>query len=364
MTEIDGSHGEGGGQLVRMAVAVAAALGVPVRIVNIRARRRVPGLAAQHVAAVRAVAALCDADCEGVQLRSSALSFAPRRLHGGEFDIEVGTAGSIALVLQAMLPAAVASGARVEARIRGGTDVPAAPPIDYVRLVMLPLLAGMGIDAQLELVRRGYYPKGGGEVRLSLAPVPRVRPLVCSGVGPLERIELLAHVAHLPRQIADRMARAARAELPGGLPLQSRLEVCPDERASGPGGAIVLRAVAANTVLGAGQVAERGVPAERLGQLAGRALADDVRSAACVDIHAADQVPVFLALAEGTSTFRARRLSPHAATVMWLLEQLSAARCTWSAREDGLLVQVTPYPKRLRPTAVPGLHGPPARGPG
>ena len=110
MVEIDGAHGEGGGQLVRTAVAVAAASGVPVRIVNIRARRRVPGLAAQHAAAVRAVAALCDAQCEGVELHSTALSFRPQRLHGGEFDIDVVTAGSIGLVLQAMLPAAVATG--------------------------------------------------------------------------------------------------------------------------------------------------------------------------------------------------------------------------------------------------------------
>lgn len=251
MVEIDGAHGEGGGQLVRTAVAVAAVSGVPIRIVNIRAHRKVPGLAAQHVAAVHAVAALCDAQCEGVDLRSAMLTFRPRRLHGGEFDVDVGTAGSIALVLQAMMPAAAASGERVVVTIRGGTDVRAAPPVDYLRLVLLPLLAGMGLRAEMGIQRRGYFPKGGGEVRLALQPTVRLRPFAVDQAGPVRRIEALAHVAHLPRQIADRMERAARAGLPPAVPVEARVEVCSPQLAFGPGGGILLRALAAHTVLGA-----------------------------------------------------------------------------------------------------------------
>ncbi len=270
-------------------MAVAAASGVPVRIVNIRARRRVPGLAAQHAAAVHAVAALCDAQCEGVDLRSTVLSFRPRRSHGGEFDIDVGTAGSIALVLQAMLPAAVATGERVVVTIRGGTDVRAAPPVDYVRLVLLPLLEGMGVDAELSIVRCGYYPKGGGEVRLALQPTSRLRPFAVEEAGPVERIEALVHVARLPRQIAERMERAARADLPPGMPVDARVEVCSPELASGPGGAIVLRA-----------------------------------------------------LADRPSVFRASQLSSHAATAMWLLERLTAARFLVQPAPPGVLVHARP----------------------
>lgn len=342
VVEVDGAHGEGGGQLVRMAVAIAAATGVPVRIVNIRARRRVPGLAAQHAAAVNAVAALCDAQCEGAQLRSTTLSFFPRRLHGGQFSIEVGTAGSVALVLQALLPAAVASGQKVVAAIRGGTDVPAAPPVDYLRRVLLPVLAGMGVQAELSIVRRGYYPRGGGEVLLDLQPASGLRPLALADRGPVERIEAHAHVARLPRQIADRMAHAAGAELPPGLPVETGVEVCSDESAAGPGGAIVLRAMAGPTILGAAQVAERGVPAERLGRLAGRALAQDLQAGATLDVHAADQLPVFLALADGPSVFRTSRFSPHAATAMWLLERLTRARFASRPGPSGVLVHVRP----------------------
>jgi RNA 3'-terminal phosphate cyclase (ATP)/RNA 3'-terminal phosphate cyclase (GTP) len=293
--------------------------------VNIRLRRRVPGLAAQHAAAVHAVDALCDAQCDGVELRSTVLSFRPQRLHGGQFDIDVGTAGSIALVLQAMLPAAVATGMGVVVTIRGGTDVRAARTVDYVRLVLLPLLDRMGVHAELVVVRRGYYPKGGGEIRLALQLTSRLRPFTVQEAGPIARIEAHVHVAHLPRQIAERMERAARAEL-----------------ASGPGGAILLRALAERTVLGAAQVAERGVPAERLGQAAAQTLTRDMQAAATLDLHAADQLPVFLALADGVSVFRASQLSSHAATAMWLLERLTAARFEVQPAPCGVLVHVHP----------------------
>ena len=342
MLEVDGSHGEGGGQLVRTAVAISAVIGVPIRVTNIRGKRRTPGLAAQHAAAVHAVAALCDAQCEGVQTGSTTITFSPRRLRGGEFEVEVGTAGSIALVLQAMLPAAIATGQRVVMSIRGGTDVRAAPPIDYVRLVLQPLLAIMGVHAELNVVRRGYYPKGGGEVRLALQPVTRLLPFVVKQRGPVRRIEAHAHVAHLPRQIAERMQAAARGALPADIAVEARVEVCAPELAFGPGGAIVLRALARHTTLGAAQVAERGVPAERLGLTAAQTLRRDLDAAATLDIHAADQMLVFFALADGPCAFRAAPLSSHARTTMWLLEQLTPVRFSVADAGQGVSVRVVP----------------------
>ena len=342
MIEIDGAQGEGGGQLVRNAVAVAAVTGAAIRITQIRAKRRNPGLAAQHAAAVRAVAALCDAQTEGVQPGSTTLCFRPRRLRGGEFEVDVGTAGSIPLVLQAMLPAAVATGERVVMNIRGGTDVRAAPPIDYLRLVLLPLLAMLGVQTELSIARRGYFPKGGGEVRLALQPVSRLRPFTVLERGPLHRIEAQAHVARLPRQIAERMQAAARAALPPGMAVQATIDVIAPHLTLGAGGAIVLRALAAHTLLGSAQVAERGVPAERLGQLAASALTRDLDAAATLDIHAADQMLVFLALADGPSAFRAAELSSHAATAIWLLEKLTPARFSVEPAAPGVAVRVRP----------------------
>jgi RNA 3'-terminal phosphate cyclase (ATP) len=347
--EIDGAHGEGGGQLVRTAVAVSAVTGTPVRIVDIRARRRVPGLAAQHVAAVRAVATLCDAECEGVQPRSAAIGFRPRRLHGAEFTVDVGTAGSVTLVLQALLPAAIASGQRVAVTVRGGTDLPAAPPADYLRLVLLPLLARMGVRCELAVLRRGYFPKGGGEVRLELAPSARLSALELDERGPVERIELHAHVARLPPEIGQRMAAAARAALPAGIATETIQTQCPPELALGPGGAIVLRAKTADTLLGAAQVAERGVPAERLGQAAARSLARDLAALATLDAHAADQMLVFMALAERVSSFRAAELGSHARTAIWLLEQLMPVRFAIEPATPGLRVRVSPLARSCAP---------------
>jgi len=342
MLEIDGAYGEGGGQLVRTAVAVAATRGLPIRVVNVRARRRNPGLAPQHVAAVRAVAALCGARCEGIEPHSTAIAFAPGRLRGGDFHVDVGTAGSITLVLQAMLPVLVASRTRCRVTIRGGTDVRAAPPIDYLRLVLLPLLAKMGVRAELTVRRRGYYPKGGGEVLLDVGPTAHLHPFLVQDAGPIERIEIHAHVGQLPREIAERMDSAAKLSLPRGLAVETRIDVCPPAFSSGPGGAIVLRALTARTTLGAAQVAERGVRAEQLGHAAAEALARDLHAGATLDVHAADQMLVFLALAEARSEFLASEVTPHASTAIWLLEQLAGSRFTIDKSARGVRVQVEP----------------------
>jgi RNA 3'-terminal phosphate cyclase (ATP) len=341
MLEIDGAHGEGGGQLVRTAVALAAIRGTPMRISNVRAGRRNPGLAPQHVAAVRAVASMCDAQCEGLEPRAAAFTFVPKRLQGGQFRVDVGTAGSITLVLQAMLPVAVASGARCRMSIRGGTDVRAAPPIDYLRWVLLPQLARMGIQAVLTVERRGYYPKGGGEVLLELAPARELVPFVVEETGPVQRVAIRAHVARLPREIAERMVDAARLALPPDVHVDTQVEVVGADRSAGPGGAIVLCAPSARTLLGAAQVAERGVRAERLGTMAAESLAGDLRARASLDVHAADQMLVFLALAPGESRFRARELSSHARTSMWLLERFSAARFAVAGQAGAVEVRVS-----------------------
>lgn len=338
MLDIDGAHGEGGGQLVRTAVALAAIRGTPIRVSNARAARRNPGLAPQHVAAVRAVASMCDAWCEGVEPRSTAVTFVPGRPRGGHYPVDVGTAGSITLVLQAMLPVAAACGERCAISIRGGTDVRAAPPIDYFRTVLLPLLEKIGLRAALTIERRGYYPRGGGEVHLEVAPAPPLAPFVADDMVQVDGVDIQAHVAQLPREIAERMVGAARTVLPTGLHADAHVDSVGAERSGGPGGAIVLCARTATTVLGAAQVAQRGVRAERLGAMAGEDLAADLRARATLDVHAADQMLVFLALAQGQSRFRVRELSSHAQTTMWLLERFGAAR--FAVQQDAGAVRV------------------------
>ena len=168
MLEIDGSHGEGGGQIVRMAVALSALRSTAVRVVNVRAKRAKPGLAAQHATAIRAVAGLCAARVQGAEVGSGEFTFEPGPLRSGRFSFDVGTAGAVTLVLQACLPAAFRAG-DTELEIRGGTDVPWSPPLDYFGHVFLGLLRKMGGRAEVEVARRGYYPRGGGLVRVRAA---------------------------------------------------------------------------------------------------------------------------------------------------------------------------------------------------
>lgn len=336
MIEIDGSHGEGGGQLVRTAVALSALTGTPLRLHNVRASRARPGLAAQHLAAVRAVAALCDARCEGLELRAGAFTFEPRsRPAGGELRVDVGTAGSVTLVLQALLPVLLAAHGPSRVVVSGGTDVRLAPSWDYFREVLLRLLGRMQVRVRASIRRRGYYPRGGGEVALEVEQgMPR--PLVLQKLTGSWNIAGEAHIANLPATIAERMRDAALAALGSEAAIGTRM--LGREAARGAGGAITVWAESDAGLLGASRVAERGVRAETLGAAVGQELAADLASGAMLDMHAADQILVYLAMAEGRSSFTTRTVSSHARTAMWLIPQFLAAR--FAVEEAGALSRI------------------------
>ncbi|SOD42559.1 RNA 3'-terminal phosphate cyclase [Nitrosovibrio sp. Nv4] len=342
MRDIDGSYGEGGGQLLRTSVALAAITGQPVHVYNIRAKRSNPGLAPQHLTAVKAVAALCGAEAEGLEVKSREISFRPGPLRGGQYDFPIGTAGSITLVLQAALPVAMVCGEPLRMNIVGGTDVRAAPPLDYFRYVLLPLLSGMGVRAKIDLLWRGYYPRGGGYVTVEVEPSPSLRPLILDAPGSLTQIRGFAHISNMPAHIVQRMAGSALAELSAFPTPAIDLAILGVDKAIGMGGAILLNAYMEHTRLAASAVAERGVPAERLGSVAGQLLREEILSGATLDIHAADQVLIYLALAGGASCFLARSLSSHAATTIWLLEQFLPIR--FSVSREGSLVRIKAEP--------------------
>jgi RNA 3'-phosphate cyclase len=338
--EVDGSYGEGGGQLVRTAVALSALTGSALRLAGVRAKRARPGLAPQHLAAVRAVAALCDARCEGLELRSSGFTFEPRaQPAGGELRVDVGTAGSVTLVLQALLPILLCARRASRVVVTGGTDVRQAPTWDYFCEVLLRLLGGIGLRVRASLVRRGYYPRGGGEVAVEVEP-GRPQPLPLESPSGVWKVSGAAHVAHLPLSIAERMRAAALAALRSEARIDAR--VLRPEEAIGTGGAIALWAESGARVLGASRVAERGVRAEALGEAVAAELGADIASGAELDLHAADQVLVYLAMARKVSSFTARALSSHARTAMWLIEQFLTAR--FSVESEGALVRIRTTP--------------------
>ena len=161
MLEIDGSFGEGGGQILRSCLALSAVMGKEVRIFNIRAGRSEPGLKAQHLTGAKALATICNASSQGLDIGSTEFVFRPGRIEGGSFSFDVGTAGSITLVLQALMPLLPFAPGKMSIEVRGGTDVNWSPPIDYLRLITIPVLANMGFTNSLEVTNRGHYPKGG-----------------------------------------------------------------------------------------------------------------------------------------------------------------------------------------------------------
>lgn len=323
---IDGSYGEGGGQLTRCAMALAAITSRPLQLNNIRAKRAKPGLMAQHLTALRAVAAVAGGVLEGAELGATEIHFRPGRIAGGDYHFAVGTAGSISLVLQALLPVALHADSEVRITITGGTDVKMAPPVDYLRLVFLPWLERMGAAVTIESVRHGYFPKGGGAVSLTVKPCRNFKAMVVDAPGALREIRGIAHVAHLPLHIPERMAAMASTHLSDLAPVRIETKVLGDDEAYGTGGAMVLVAETEHSLIGSATVAQRGVPAEQLGHDAGQALLAELAAGAAVDIHAADQLLIYAAQAREASRFTVRQVTQHALTVMWLIKQFLPVR--------------------------------------
>ena len=317
LREIDGGWGEGGGQLIRTAVALAAITRTAIRVHNVRAHRQPPGLAPQHLTAVRAVATLCGARTDGLELRATAFEFVPGPIVAGNFRFDVGTAGSVTLLAQALLPVLASAPGPCTVRLIGGTDVRAAPPFDYFRQVLLAHLATLGVPVRCTLHRRGYYPRGGGDIELATVPArPRAQRFVAAASP--RTITGRAHTDHLPSHVATRMSDAAHTQLSRQA---TEIEIEVEAASANPGGSIVLWTGDGCNMLGAGRVAERGVRAEALGGAAGSELAADLAAGVALDVHAADQLLVWLALADGESLFTTREVTLHACTAMGLIEQ-------------------------------------------
>jgi RNA 3'-phosphate cyclase len=342
MIEVDGAHGEGGGQLLRMAVALSAVTMTPVRVSHIRAGRSDPGLAAQHAAAVRAVSELCGGKVSGLEIGSQEITFVPEAVRAGRYSWDVGTAGSVALVLQALLPVAAAAPGPVRVRIIGGTDVPWSPPMDYVSRVFLPLVRRLGMHLDLEVVRRGYYPRGGGILEALIEPTRSWAPFRVAPRNRIQRIRGIAHVSNLPEDIPKRMKHAAIRRLHGAKDVKVEERLYGGDEAIGQGGALVLWAETPETLLGADSLARRGKPSEQVGEEAASFLREEIDSEATLDIHAADQLLVYLARVDGPSEFRVREVSGHLETLMWLLPQFLPVR--FEVDRDGAGSRVTVVP--------------------
>ncbi|MBO3753493.1 MAG: RNA 3'-terminal phosphate cyclase [Candidatus Brockarchaeota archaeon] len=324
--EIDGSMGEGGGQVLRTAVALSAILRRPIRVFNIRARRSNPGLRPQHFAAVNAVARLTGARVEGLQVGSREIVFTPGGAEVTEATLDVGTAGSVPLVLQALMPVLAFSSRGASLVLKGGTNNPRAPPIDYVKEVFARVLAEMGYHVDIVVEKRGFYPRGGGIVRFRSKPVEVLKPFNLTGFPGLRSVRILVYSARLPRHVADRTARSASLEIFRRLGVEPSVEV---EFMTGgesnapldPGcGIMILGTLENNVVFASSSLGERGKPSERVGLEAASEFIKQVETGAPVDRNLADQLVVYAALAKGVSKLRTSEITLHTLTTIRLVE--------------------------------------------
>lgn len=341
MLTLDGAHGEGGGQILRTALSLAVLLGRPVALTRIRAARPKPGLRPQHQTVVRALAAISDADVVGDALGSTELQFAPRMLRGGDHRFDIGeirgSAGSVALLFQALLLPLVFAPGPSRLTLLGGTHVSGSPVVHYLTEVYLPALERIGVRADVRLRRWGWYPAGGGEIEATIQPAQALRGFAPAALPDFGSVRGLSAVSRLPGSIAERQrSRAIERLAAAGVPAEITIEE--DATALGAGTLLFLAVPGRGGFTALGR---RGVPAERVADQAVDALLGFRASGAAVDDHLADQMVPFLAVAREPSDLTCPTASSHLRTVSWVVPQFVPARITLEERPVARL-RVTP----------------------
>ncbi len=339
LIRIDGSYGEGGGQILRTSVALSAITGKPIEVFNIRAKRDNPGLRPQHMVAIKTVASLCNAEVENLSVGSSMVRFLPKEMHGGSMKMDIGTAGSITMVLQAVIPAVSIAQKSAEIELVGGTDVRWSPTLDYMRYVVQPMYRMLGMNFELDAKRRGYYPSGGGLVRARIEPCSKLQNLEMVGAPRIEP-RIVSVCAMLPKHVAERQVAAALSRLEKeGVKCGSYSASL--EQSYSPGSSILVYAVSEyGPFIGGDSIGERGRPAEQVGAEAAEKFLQPYLSSAPVDPYLADMLALPLSLAGGTSRFVVSRVSQHLSTNLYITGRFVGCRYEISEYNGNHLVTV------------------------
>lgn len=336
MITIDGSEGEGGGQMVRNACALSLVTGEPFRINNIRAKRQKPGLMRQHVTAVEAAAAISGSECIGLAVGSSELTFRPGRAVPGEYHFAVGTAGSTGLVLQTVLMPLVLSGAPSRLVLEGGTHNMLAPPFEFIERSFLPIINRMGPHVTARLVRHGFYPRGGGRIEVDVTPGP-LAPLDCITRGDRLGVSATAVFSALPGDIAERMLERTRRDLVDWPEDAFRLHQVPADQ--GPGIILLLEAAYTNVTEIVSAFGQLGVTAERLAKTAAARMKGYAESSAFAGPYFADQLVLPFVLAAG-GAFTTVKPSQHLLTAIDIAKRFTGRRMEITKQGESHVISV------------------------
>lgn len=308
---IDGSTGEGGGQILRTSLALSCITGKGLHIENIRAARRNPGLAKQHLVCVLAASQICNARCDGAVLNSKTLDFQPEPIRSGDYHFDIGSAGSATLVIQTILPALFLTDGPSTVTVTGGTHNPLAPPVDFLCETFLPAIATAGFYANCKLLKHGFYPAGGGKIIFDVKPWQKPQDTIIDLCHTAEQFEICAriYIAKLPEHIAERQEKLLR---------QSNLDIKNVEHievtdSDGPGNCVMLRLIGAGRITIFTAFGMKGKPSQEVVSEVVKMAKDFLSGGAAVDRFLADQLLIYMALAK-TGCFTTNELSAHLLT--------------------------------------------------
>ncbi len=317
---IDGSYGEGGGQVLRTALSISSIMGIPIKIHHIRAGRKIPGLQPQHLTGVEALSVITGARTEGVRIGSEEITFIPGKITPGNYRFDIKTAGSVTLLLQTLLlPLSLASD-KSRLTLIGGTHVPWSPPFHYFNEILFPILKSMGISINAVIERWGWYPRGEGLVHIEIEPVSEIKPVSLIHRGRIKKIRGLSAISNLPRHVGERQRDYALKKIEKELKMEADIEVIYDAPSSGPGSFFFLVVETEGVNAGFSSLGKKGMPAERVSDEAYKQLKDYIQRKECLDPHLSDQIVPFMALTKDKPSFSTTKITDHLLTNIWVVK--------------------------------------------
>ncbi len=344
--EIDGSAGEGGGQILRTSLALATIFQKPVKITRIRAGRSEPGLKPQHLQSLLATSRICGANVQGGKLGSTEVEFTPGQIPKNFTGLlDTGTAGSISLIAQTIIPISIFGGVDLKLEIRGGTEVPNAPTIDYLMKLMIPVYRDLGAQIDLDLKQRGYYPKGGGIIALQTSKKKKSEPLNYTAEEKTP-LNVLSVVRDIPEHVAKRQAESAQQILQKNGNVVTKTDLDLEGESLSPGSSILIYQVGASTFVGSSSLGQKGKRAETVGEDAAENFVQEVKPKPNVDSRLADMLVTLLSCVPGKSQYRTSYLTSHFFTNCEVAKKLTSCEIHTQKSGDAFLVEIVGSPEK------------------
>jgi len=338
MITIDGGAKSGSGTIVRYCVALASLLGREIRIENIRARRDNPGLRAQHLKVVQACQEMCHAAVDNASVGAKEITYKPEeKFQGGEYSWDIGTAGSTTMMAQTLLPLACFAPKPSKFRLEGGLFQDFAPSAYHMKFVLLPLLERMGVRAQLDIIRPGYVPRGGGIIEVRVEPARKLKAVELTEQGQILSIKGIALSSYLKeKRVSPRMAEECQKVL-NSYGYKAEIQRIEDESSLQEGAALAIYAETnLGSRLGSDRAGSPGRSSESIGRYVAERFIEDVKTGAAVDRYVADQLIIYAGLAEGVTRYLVPRITEHVETNLWLIEEFLGAK----TKIEGNLIEI------------------------